>query len=679
MLLAEYGTHGAFGLVVNRQMPEPAHEVITPEPPMDIQKDVHLFVGGPVEPNRAWVLTAHRELDAEALEVVDGVYLSASPDLIRHALQTSPDPHVRLVIGYAGWGAGQLDNELAASAWLMAPVQADLVFDMPLDEMWETAIRRLGAEPSALQARRAFTESSKFKVQSSKLRVRVHQCVTVHVDDLHARPALMLRRTHRDARRSEAGDLEKKIARFAPTEIAADMSALPPNERAGAGAHDPRGAGDGRAVSRAGLGRQRGDAARSARATRAPVGRARLHYFLINKGPWSRLDHNEPFIPGAPAKPRVGELLSAGRDQGGSREVDRVAQPGAEAAGDRLLHDHPPRPGRPASSPCPTAPSIRASCAIAARHLREAATLTTQPTLKAFLESRARGVSVERLLRQRREVDGARRDDRADHRSVRGVRGRVVQLQGGVRGVHHGQGSEPSRRSCRSSPASLQEIENNLPIDPKYRNPKLGALAPIAVVNTVFSAGDANRGVQTAAFNLPNDERVIREKGSKRVMLKNNQEAKFSKVLVPISQVALAAADQANVAFDAFFTHILMHELMHGLGPHDITVGGRATTVRQELKDTYSAIEEAKADVSGLFALQFLVDRGQLDKTFERTMYTTFLASAFRSIRFGINEAHGRGQAIQLNYLLDQGAFTRQRRRHVRGGRGEDSRQASPS
>jgi len=151
---------------------------------------------------------------------------------------------------------------------------------------------------------------------------------------------------------------------------------------------------------------------------------------------------------------------------------------------------------------------------------------------------------------------------------------------------------------------------------------------------------------------------VVHEKGTKRVMLKNNQEAKFSKVLVPISQVALAAADQGNVAFEAFFTHILMHELMHGLGPHAITVGGRATTVRQELKDTYSTIEEAKADASGLFALQFLVDRGQLDKSFERTMYTTFLASAFRSVRFGVTEAHGRGQAMQLNYLLDQGAFT---------------------
>jgi putative transcriptional regulator len=151
VLLAEYGTHGAFGLVVNRQMAERAHEVITPEPPMDIQKDVRLFVGGPVEPNRAWVLTAHKTLDADALEVVDGVYLSAAPELIRRALQQSPDPRTRLVIGYAGWGAGQLDNELAASSWLMAPVQADLLFDVPLDDMWETAIRRLGAEPSALQ------------------------------------------------------------------------------------------------------------------------------------------------------------------------------------------------------------------------------------------------------------------------------------------------------------------------------------------------------------------------------------------------------------------------------------------------------------------------------------------------------------------------------------------------
>jgi hypothetical protein len=139
-------------------------------------------------------------------------------------------------------------------------------------------------------------------------------------------------------------------------------------------------------------------------------------------------------------------------------------------------------------------------------------------------------------------------------------------------------------------------------------------------------------------------------------MLKNVQEAKFSVVLQPIAKVALGAADQRNVAFDAFFTHILMHELMHGLGPHNITVGGKATTVRQELKELYSTIEEAKADISGLWALQHLVDRDKLPSSMADTMYTTFLASTFRTIRFGITEAHGRGVALQLNFLIDQGA-----------------------
>jgi hypothetical protein len=202
----------------------------------------------------------------------------------------------------------------------------------------------------------------------------------------------------------------------------------------------------------------------------------------------------------------------------------------------------------------------------------------------------------------------------------------------------------------------LQGLENALPIDPKLRNPKLGALAPIRVVNSVFSSGDANRGVQTAAFNLPNDERVSAEKGNKRVMLKNIQEAKFQRVLLPIAKVALAAKDRPNVAFEAFFTHILMHELMHGLGPHNITVDGKQTTVRQALQVSSSAIEEAKADISGLWALQQLVNKGMLDKSMERTMYTTYLASMFRSIRFGTDEAHGKGVALQLNYFLDTGA-----------------------
>lgn len=151
ILLAEYGRHGAFGIVVNRRMEESAHDVIKVEPPIAIRRDVHLFVGGPVEPSRAWVLTAHRELDREALEVVSGVYLSASADLIRQALQSPPDDAVRVVVGYAGWGPGQLDEELTQSSWLLAPVEADLMFETPVDHLWDAVIRRLGADPAALQ------------------------------------------------------------------------------------------------------------------------------------------------------------------------------------------------------------------------------------------------------------------------------------------------------------------------------------------------------------------------------------------------------------------------------------------------------------------------------------------------------------------------------------------------
>jgi hypothetical protein len=203
----------------------------------------------------------------------------------------------------------------------------------------------------------------------------------------------------------------------------------------------------------------------------------------------------------------------------------------------------------------------------------------------------------------------------------------------------------------------LQDIEDHLPIDAAFRNPRLPALAPIRVVNLVFGAGDGNCGVQTAAFNLPNDERILTEKGAKRVMLKNIQEAKFDQVLRPIAREALSPETQAAVTFEAFFTHILMHELMHGLGPHQIVVDGRPTTVRAALGEHSSAWEEAKADASGLWALQYLIDRGDVDRSLESSIYATFLASTFRSIRFGLNSAHGKGIALQVGFLLDHGAI----------------------
>jgi hypothetical protein len=449
--------------------------------------------------------------------------------------------------------------------------------------------------------------------------------------------------------------LQTMTARFAPVDLAADIGSLPPNERQALAklveaaklcdALFLRQVWAGNESMLLGLLQDSSD-----------LGRARLHYFMINKGPWSRLDRNEPFIPGAPPKPAQANFYAAGATK---EDVDAWIKKLPEAEGARALGFFTTIRRGPDGRLVLVPYSIEYQGEIVqmASLLREAAALTSQPTLKAFLASRAAAL----LSNDYYASDVAWMELDASIEPTIGpyevYEDEWFNYKAAFEAFITLRDDAETAKLARFS-EELQEIENNLPIDPRYRNPKLGSMAPIRVVNTVFSSGDANRGVQTAAFNLPNDERVVAEKGSKRVMLKNNQEAKFRMVLQPISKVSLSTADQANVSFEAFFTHILMHELMHGLGPHNITVNGRATTVRKELKDTYSAIEEAKADISGLFALQFLVDHGKLDKAFDQTMYTTYLASMFRSIRFGINEAHGRGVAIQLNYFLDDGGVT---------------------
>ena len=151
VLLCEHGVEGAFGLVLNRQTDTPASSVVRLTPPVEVDNGLQLWIGGPVEPERGWILMGDQGADAEAVRVCDGLYLSTSADLLRQLLVNRPQGRTRLLTGYAGWGAGQLDAELSASAWLIADVQLDLIFETQATQMWETAIRRLGAEPSMLQ------------------------------------------------------------------------------------------------------------------------------------------------------------------------------------------------------------------------------------------------------------------------------------------------------------------------------------------------------------------------------------------------------------------------------------------------------------------------------------------------------------------------------------------------
>jgi hypothetical protein len=442
-------------------------------------------------------------------------------------------------------------------------------------------------------------------------------------------------------------------ARFAPTEIRADLSKLSPADRKVlAKLVEASKIMDALFLRQVWAGNEAMliDLAQD----QSAEGRARLHYFLINKGPWDRLDHNKPFVPGAPAKPEGANFYPEGATKA---DIERwmKALPDAERAKAVGFFTVIRRSGTSFAA-VPYSDVYREELAHAAALLREAASLAAEPTLKNFLTKRAAAF----LSNDYYESDVAWMELKGAIEPTIGpyevYEDEFFNYKAAFESFITVQDQDESAKLQKFA-GELQDIENNLPIDPKYRNPKLGGLAPIVVVNEVFAAGDANRGVQTAAFNLPNDERVVQEKGAKRVMLKNVQDAKFAKTLVPISKVALTPADQKDVAFDAFFMQIVVHELMHGLGPSNITVNGRKTTVRQEIKEAYSYLEEAKADISSLFAIQHMIDKGVLPKSLEKPLYTTYLASAFRSIRFGINEAHGRGVAVQFNYLLDAGGF----------------------
>jgi len=203
----------------------------------------------------------------------------------------------------------------------------------------------------------------------------------------------------------------------------------------------------------------------------------------------------------------------------------------------------------------------------------------------------------------------------------------------------------------------LRDMEIHLPIPDQYKNFERGSESPLAVVNEIFTAGDTKAGVQTLAFNLPNDERVRKAKGSKKVMLKNVAHAKYDKLLIPIAEIVLEPDQMQYVTFNSFFTHSLMHEMSHGIGPGFIKIDGRDTEVKKELKETYSTMEECKADILGMYNNVFMVEKGVFPKTFEEETYVTFLAGTFRSVRFGINEAHGGGNAIIYNYLLEKGGY----------------------
>jgi hypothetical protein len=449
----------------------------------------------------------------------------------------------------------------------------------------------------------------------------------------------------------DAAALEKATARFAPTELKVDLSSLPPSERA-ALAEILEAA---RIVDSIFL-RQSWSGSLPAllelQRDQSRLGRARLHAFMLNKGPWDSLD-GKAFLPNVPdARPESAAFYPPGTTkvevESWQAKLPASVRTRATSFFTTIRRDVDGR-----YTPVPYAIEYQGELAQAAWHLKSAAAKTENATLKLLLESRAAAF----------QTDDYYDSDLAWMQLDSPIDPVIGPYEVYMDGWFNAKAAFESFIGVKDADASakllrlsgeLQAIENALPEAPELRNPKLGALAPIAVVNEIFCSGDANHGVQTAAFNLPNDERIQRERGTKRVMLKNVQEAKFEKTLLPIAKLLMDGDAKKKMSFDAFFTHILMHELVHGLGPHTLANG---KTVRELLQEADSALEEAKADVGGLWALQQLIDRGVLDKQLEDGLYTTYLASGFRTMRFGLAEAHAKGMALQLNALLDGGAI----------------------
>jgi hypothetical protein len=394
----------------------------------------------------------------------------------------------------------------------------------------------------------------------------------------------------------DLAELNRMIARFAPAEIRADPSQLTPgDQKALQKLIDAAHVIDDIFITQL----WSGNAALREKLAKdtSPLGQARLHYFNLNKGPWSDLDNHEAFLRGVPPKKPLGanfypEELTKDEFETWVAKLPREQQ--EDARGFFTVIRRSPEKKLYA---VPYDSAYEAHLEKAAALLEQAAALTPNASLKEFLTLRAKAFRSNDYYDS--DVAWMKLDAPIDV-TIGPYETYNDELFGYKASFEAYVTLRDDRETAKlkAFAAHIQEIENNLPLDAKFRNPKLGALAPIRVVNQVLAAGDGAHGVTTAAFNLPNDERIVRAMGSKRVMLKNVQEAKFSKILEPIAKRVLPAAAQGDLDFDAFFSHILAHEMTHGIGPQN--------GVRQALKELHSAIEEAKADATGLFILQYL-------------------------------------------------------------------------
>jgi hypothetical protein len=388
----------------------------------------------------------------------------------------------------------------------------------------------------------------------------------------------------------------------------------------------------------------------------SPLDRDGYALFIANKGRWDRLKSDEPFISPFGAEGKKPEGAGFYPTDMTKEEFEKyvAAHPDQKDALQGLFTVI-KRDGANFKT-VPYSDEYREFLEPAAQRLREAAALTSDAHLKDYLNKRAAAFASNDY----RESDFAWMDLSGPIEVVIGpyevyedeMFNYKASFESFVCVV-----DKPESEKLAAYAHALPAMEKNLPEPEAYKNPNRGSESPIKVVQELYTAGDARRGVQTAAFNLPNDEFVREKKGSKKVLLKNVINAKYRQSGQPISLRVLDESQQSLVNFDAFFNQILFHELSHGLGPGIITFKGERVDSRIPLKNLYSTIEESKADVLGLWNIAFAQNQKLLSGFNEQQLYATYAAIMFRSLRFGVGEAHGRGTALQWNWLREKGGI----------------------
>lgn len=396
----------------------------------------------------------------------------------------------------------------------------------------------------------------------------------------------------------------------------------------------------------------------AAQAAKSPLDRAGYDYFIANKGRWDRLDNDEPFIePFGPAGAKPPGAAFYPPDLTKEEFEHYVAANPKQKDVLQGLFTVVRRDGAKLVA-IPYSRHYAEHLEIAAARLREASALTTNASLRNYLDKLVVALQSDEY----RDSDIAWMDLNGPIEVVIGPYEVYEDELFNFKAAYEAFITVVDRAESEKLAVygqHLPQMERNLPVPDEHKNPNRGTESPIRVVQEIYTAGDARRGVQTAAFNLPNDEFVREKKGSKKVLLKNVMDAKYRQSGHPIGLRVLDPSLTKHLSFDAFFNHVLFHELSHGVGPGLITgPDGQRVDVRLLLKNTYSTIEEAKADVVGVWNILYARDRRLLTSFDETQLFATYAGLMFRSMRFGVDQAHGRGNAIQWNWMREKGAIT---------------------